>query len=152
MLKQVLHIGLTVKNLDRSLPFYRDVLGLTYQGEMLMEGEETDRLFARSNARARIAYLKGTDELISPSIELIQFTDLPIEEQRGDLFRTSISEICFYVEDIHAVYHKLLAQGVDFLSEPQVFDFRSSGFGQSLAVYFRDPDGIILELIQPISE
>ena len=41
MLKGILHIGLTVTDLDRSVAFYRDVLGLAYLGEMEMEGPET---------------------------------------------------------------------------------------------------------------
>ena len=36
------------------------------------------------------------------------------------------------------------------LSEPQYFDFRANEFGESRAFYFRDPDGIILEMMQPL--
>ena len=32
--------------------------------------------------------------------------------------------------------------------EPQFFDFTSDGFGKSKAVYFKDNDGIILELME----
>ena len=32
----------------------------------------------------------------------------------------------------------------------QYFDFRADGFGESRAFYFRDPDGIILEMMQPL--
>ena len=39
---------------------------------------------------------------------------------------------------------------VECLSEPQYFDFRADGFGESRAFYFRDPDGIILEMMQPL--
>lgn len=38
MLKRILHVGLTVTDLDRSVTFYRDVLGLSYLGKMEMEG------------------------------------------------------------------------------------------------------------------
>jgi glyoxylase I family protein len=39
---------------------------------------------------------------------------------------------------------------VECLSEPQYFDFRANEFGESRAFYFRDPDGIILEMMQPL--
>ena len=66
------------------------------------------------------------------------------------LFTTSISEVCFYTDDIDSVYKTLIENHVECLSEPQHFDFRADGFGESRAFYFRDPDGIILEMMQPL--
>lgn len=48
------------------------------------------------------------------------------------------------------VYKTFIENHVDCLSEPQYFDFRADGFGESRAFYFRDPDGIILEMMQPL--
>ena len=45
MVERIYHVGLTVSDLDRSIAFYRDILGLEVQGEIFMAGEETDRLF-----------------------------------------------------------------------------------------------------------
>ncbi|GEM_PF-5873037 len=56
----------------------------------------------------------------------------------------SIAELCFYVNDIDTLYTNLKEKGVDFISEPQYFDLTSQGFGKSKAVYFKDPDGFIL--------
>lgn len=142
----IVHVGVTVSDIDRSIAFYRDVLGLDFLGEMVMEGNETDVLFGRKNARARVAYLKGTDEVLSPAVELICFTGIDVERKKSDLFRTSISEICFATPDIDTVYHRLIDAGVECISAPQSFDFSEYGFGKSKAIYFRDPDGIILEL------
>ncbi|WP_125142433.1 VOC family protein [Clostridium transplantifaecale] len=151
MLQEVLHIGLTVSDMDRSINFYKNILGLDFQGELLMEGEETDRLFAGKNVRVRVAYLSGSVNIISPPIELIQFLGKGAEASDCDLHRVSISEVCFKVEDIEKVYKALTAQGVECLSGPQDFDFTGYGFGKSRALYFKDPDGIILELMQPVS-
>ena len=150
MIRQIYHVGLTVSDLDRSVAFYRDVLGLSYQGEILMEGRETERIFAKKGARARVAYLNGSEDLSAPPVELIQFLDEKIEIQKADLFRTSVSEVCFYTEDADRVYRHLTEQGVSCLSEPQNFDFTADGFGKSKAFYFRDPDGLILEIMQPM--
>ncbi len=148
MITSIIHVGVTVSDLDRSIAFYRDTLGLAFRGELLMEGEATDKLFGRPNSRARVAYLNGSDHLEVPPVELIQFTDRQIERRSSDLFATSISEICFVTDDIQREYDRLRALGVEFLSEPQDFDFTADGFGKSKAVYFKDPDGIILELMQ----
>ena len=150
MIKQIAHVGVTVSDLDRSIAFYRDIAGLEFKGEMLMEGPETDRLFGRKGARARVAYLNGSDHMMCPPLELIQFTDAEVEKEDADLFRTSVSEICFATDDIYRTYEELREKGVEFLSEPQKFDSTEYGFGKSIAVYFRDPDNIIMELIQPL--
>ena len=45
MVRRIYHVGLAVSDLDRSIAFYRDILGLEFQGEIFMEGEETDKMF-----------------------------------------------------------------------------------------------------------
>ena len=148
MISEVLHIGLTVKDLDRSAAFYRDVLGFAYQGELTMAGPETEALFRRPGCRARVAYLNSSETLSGPQVELIQFEGMDPEEMPGDLFRTSISELCFRTDDIWREYRRLKEAGVECLSQPQDFDFTKDGFGRSRAMYLRDPDGIILELME----
>lgn len=150
MIGRIYHVGLTVSDLDKSISFYRDILGLEFQGEILMEGEETDKLFNKENCRARIAYLNGSKNIETPPIELIQFVDTEIKKVESDFFTTSISEVCFYTDDIDSVYENLLKNNVECFSEPQYFDFTSGGFGRSKAFYFKDPDGIILEMMQPL--
>lgn len=151
MIKEIIHVGLTVSDLDRSISFYRDILGLKFQGQLLMEGEATDKLFQKKDCQVKIAYLNGSDILNAPPVELIQFVEKKDTLfSNASLFKTSISEICFLVTDIDAEYTRLKNLGVEFLSEPQFFDFTDAGFGKSKAVYFKDPDGIILELMEII--
>ena len=150
MLKEILHVGLTVSDMDKSIAFYKDILGLTFMGEIIMEGKETDLLFNMDNVKARVSYLKGSDDLMSPPIELIQFVGNNIIKEKSNLFKTSISEICFKVDDIDKAYNDLLKKGVKFLSEPQYYDFTKYGFSKSKAVYFLDPDEITLELIETV--
>ena len=94
--------------------------------------------------------LNGSKAIEAPPVELIQFVDSKIHKEQSDLFTTSISEVCFYTDDIDSVYKTLIENHVECLSEPQYFDFRADGFGESRAFYFRDPDGIILEMMQPL--
>ena len=76
MVGRIYHVGLTVSDLDRSIAFYRDILGLEFQGEIFMKGEETDKMFRRANCKARVAYLNGSKAIEAPPVELIQFVDL----------------------------------------------------------------------------
>ena len=151
MLKEVIHIGLTVSNMDVSIDFYHNVLGLHYEGMVIMEGNETDILFNKKDCKVQLAYLNGGSVVSSPPIELVQFLSEDCDKCSSRLTRTSISEVCFRVDDIDASYQVLSAKGVVFLSPPQFFDFYKQGFGKSKAVYFKDPDGIILELLQVIN-
>ena len=52
MVGRIYHVGLTASDLDRSIAFYRDILGLEFQGEIFMEGEETDKMFNKENCKA----------------------------------------------------------------------------------------------------
>ena len=147
MISEIVHVGVTVSDIDRSIAFYRDVVGLEYLGRAVMEGECADRLFGAEGCCVDVAYLRrGNPDC--PPLELIHFRGRDSGDVRADLQRRSISEICFVTDDIRAEYERMSALGVEFLSEPQPFDFTAEGFGRSLAVYFRDPDGIIMELVQ----
>ena len=52
MVGRIYHVGLIVSDLDRSIAFYRDILELEFQGEIFMEGEETDKMFRKENCKA----------------------------------------------------------------------------------------------------
>lgn len=148
MLKEIMHVGITVSNIENSIKFYRDILGLTLKGQALMEGKETDALFAMNNCKVKIAYLNGSDNIISPPIELLEFVNNETIKDKPQLNKISISEICFRVDNIEKVYKHLIDNNVEYLSEPQEFDFTAYGFSKSKALYFKDPDGIILELME----
>ena len=148
MIGNIMHVGITVTDLDRSIAFYRDVLGLQFAGQLLMEGPETEKLFRKPDCRAKVAYLHGGKP---PMVELIQFVPSDVRQVPGDLFMTSISELCLETDDIEETCSRLRQAGVELLSAPQPFDFTESGFGKSKAVYFRDPDGVILELMETCS-
>lgn len=150
MLKQIAHIGITVTHLEKSLDFYQNVLGLAYKGQMVMEGEATDALFGMKGCQVKVAYLEGGKFLHTPPVELLEFVTPHTKKEQSRLNQISISELCFEVDYIDLMYEKLKEKGVEFLSTPQYFDLTSQGFGKSKAVYFKDPDGIILEMIEEI--
>lgn len=144
MIKNIAHIGLTVKNLDRSIKFYKDVLGLHFVEKMTMSGKETDILFNRPNTNVSLGYLTYDKNINTSLIELISFDKTELNQEKASLFKPSISEICFIVDDIHDFYKTLMKNNVKCLSEPQFFD----GENKFWAIYFKDPDGIILEALQ----
>ena len=56
------------------------------------------------------------------------------------------AHICFVVEDLAALYERLMEKGVNTISPPVEVDTGVNTGGSSLYLY--DPDGITLELFQ----
>ncbi len=73
MITSIYHVGVTVSDIDRSIQFYRGVLELSFQGELVMKGEATQRLFAMKGYQARVACLNGSSHLEAPPVELLQW-------------------------------------------------------------------------------
>jgi catechol 2,3-dioxygenase-like lactoylglutathione lyase family enzyme len=148
MLGSIAHVGITVRDMDKAVAFYRDILGLRVLGEATIAGEEAERLTRVKGAVLRAVYLRSGTDLKGPPIELLRFlapatsSSLPPPQ----LTSPGITEVAFWVKDIEQTYQDLQARGVEFYSPPQLFTI--SGYGQVKAVYFWDPDGTTLELLQ----
>ncbi len=124
------HVAVSVSDIDASLHFYRDILGFPHQG----------RLHYRNERGLVIDFLE-----IGPGVllELFSFSvpTKPSTTSSNDLQR-GLRHIGFVVEDTDAAYQALLDKGVTFRMEP--FD----AHGGVRIVFFVDPDGTLLELVQ----
>jgi glyoxylase I family protein len=151
MLGRVAHIGITVRNMDKALAFYRDVLGMEQLGEATFSGEEASRLTRLAGTVLRAVYMRGRKGIKGPPLELLHFAQpqSATGSPYSQLNNPGITEVAFMVDDIEAVYNELQAKGVEFYSPPQLFDL---GGYKAKAVYFLDPDGTTLELIQNVKE
>ena len=151
MLGPVAHIGITVRDMDQALAFYEGVLGMEKLGEATFSGEEASRLTRIPGTVLRAVYLRGGKAIKGPPLELLSF----VEPGSGEgtpytrLNHPGITEVAFWVTDIERVYLELQAKGVEFYSPPQLFEF--AGY-TAKAVYFLDPDGTTLELIQTMRD
>ena len=149
MLGAVAHVGITVRDMDKAVEFYRDTLGLKVIGDVTIDGQEASTVTQVPNTTLRAVYLRYKDDPTSPPIELLHFikpgeTGTPYP----GLANPGITEVAFWVKDIDKTYEDLRAKGVEFYSAPQLFDLEGEGYGKVKAVYFRDPDGTTLELMQ----
>jgi lactoylglutathione lyase len=139
------HTGFTVRDLDRSLSFYRDVLGMEVVFEQEKQGGYLAAIVGYPDAHVRMAHL------VFPGgghrIELFQYLDpLP----RGDAAEprnVGITHVCLSVEDIDAVFGRVVEAGAAPVSDPVLVDTGANAGGRG--VYVRDPDGIVVELFQP---
>ncbi len=154
MLGAVAHIGITVRDMDKAVEFYRDTLGLKVIGDVTIQGDEASTVTQVPDTKLRAVYLRYEDDPKGPPIELLHFI-----EPKGDngkpysgLANPGITEVAFWVKDIEKTYQELQAKGVDFYSAPQLFDLDGEGYGKVKAVYFRDLDGTTLELLQNVAD
>ncbi len=150
-LADIFHTGLTVSDLDRSIAFYRDVLGFEVVSQWESAQPYLRRIVGFPDAELRIALLRlpGATPRSGHQLELLEYR-VPRGE-RGDA-RTcnpGNGHMAFLVEDMDAAYAELRDKGVRFKSAPVDVDHGRNRGGK--AVYFLDPDDITLELIQPPS-
>ena len=141
MIDQLEHPALSVTDLDRSIAFYRDLLG--FELIRIIEPRDDDMLgtiAALPGAKARIAHL----QLGGNMLELFEYvqprgTALPLDRPQSDI---GWSHLGLKSNDVPADHRRLRDKGVEFLSEP--VEFRPGVW----VVYFRGPDGETCELRQ----
>ena len=145
-LQQLHHLGLTVADIERSIAFYRDTLGMTlHRRRPHVDNDYVALQTGYPNVVLNVASFK-----ISPdsqqSLEVMQYmnhTGQPAETQTN---RPGNSHLCLTVDDLRACHAELKSKGVRFNSDPVTITAGPNEGG--LVAYFYDPDGYTLELFQ----
>ena len=103
MLKKINHIGIAVKSLENSIPFYRDQLGMSFEGT-----EEV------AEQKVKVAFLQIGEsriELLEPTTD-----DSPIAkflEKKGE----GVHHMAYEVDDVEAALAEMKQQGVRLIDE-----------------------------------
>jgi catechol 2,3-dioxygenase-like lactoylglutathione lyase family enzyme len=139
------HAGWVVEDLDAAVAFLT-TLGLECGRPMAVEGEWIDRIIGLAAARVEIVMARAPDG--TGEIELVKFHAPAAEPEPGGADarpnRTGIRHIAYQVGDLHAIVDRVRAAGWDTLGE--VVDYQ----GQYLLCYLRGPEGLIVELAEPL--
>ena len=136
---ELFHIGLTVKNLQRSLSFYRDVVGMTLGEELEARSKEFDTLTNNPGAALKVVHLTAGAFML----QLLEYT--AAGGATLDLHHNKVGSphMSFYVQDVEAKYEELLRRGNVKLT---------SGLVQITpnmrSFYTEDPDGVPVEFLQ----
>lgn len=150
MILDTWHVSFTVSDMERSLAFYRDILGLELIHQQVQHNEYTSKLVGYTDAHLIAAMLKipaKTPGVSGHVLELIQYIN-----PRGGVLDTQpcnvgSAHLAFVVDDLPSTYEAFKQKGVQFKSEPvEIMAGRNKG---GYTVYFLDPDHIVLELVQP---
>jgi catechol 2,3-dioxygenase-like lactoylglutathione lyase family enzyme len=148
VLSRLHHTGYTVSDLDRSLVFYRDVLGCEVIATQEKEGGYLAAIVGYPDAHVRMAHLRVPGD--GHVIELFEYVSPTGGRADVEPRNVGASHLCFLVTDLAALYEDLLERGVtSFVSPPVEVDTGINRGG--LGLYLKDPDGITVELFQPPS-
>ncbi|MCF7929213.1 MAG: VOC family protein [Spirochaetales bacterium] len=146
-IRKIVHSALSVKKLETSISFYRDVLGmeLAFSIPETASGEELSASLGVPNAVIRSAGLRvpGTDHMI----ELLEYAgdERPVDKQ---LPQNAVghAHIAFEVDNLKEMKAYLEKHGVDFFPGPTRID--EGPLASWKWIYCRDPDGTVLELVE----
>jgi catechol 2,3-dioxygenase-like lactoylglutathione lyase family enzyme len=136
------HSAITVSDMDRSVAFYRDVLGM----DLLMLDQEQAGPVGKAVREPEAVIKFANLSLEGGEIELIQFVEPQGRALGGEANDVGKMHVCFQVDDIRAAYEGLRAKGVQFWTPVNVI---TEGPAKDWKfVYFSDPDGVQLELLE----
>ena len=135
---ELFHVGLTVTELDQSLAFYRDVVGLEVLSTVDVDSEGFRRLTANPDAALRTSLLAGG----SFQLQLVEYRSGGGARLALDHRHAGAPHLSFWVEGLDGLRERLLGAGLTVTSEIEsvVPGIRS--------FYVSDPDGVPVEFIE----
>ena len=132
MTKKINHIGIAVNSIEASIAFYRDTLGMVFEGDEVVAEQKVKVAFLAVGA-SRI-------ELLEPTAD-----DSPVAKflaKNGE----GVHHIAYEVADLGAALADLKRDGVRLIDETP----RSGAHGTSIAfLHPKATGGVLTELCQP---
>ena len=138
------HASISCGDLDRSLGFYVELLGMRLRGRGEAEGAEEFEIAGIPDARVRWADIALPHGQVLELIEYVEPRGAPARPQAND---PGAMHISMRVSDIAAVHARLADAGVETKTDPIAITDPGPWQGAK-AFYASDPDGVTIELIQ----
>jgi catechol 2,3-dioxygenase-like lactoylglutathione lyase family enzyme len=137
------HVGIVVDDLAAATEFFIE-LGLVLQGEGAVEGRWVDRIVGLEGVRTELAMMQTPDG--HGRVELVKFHSPSNQGDNGHAPANTqgIRHVAFAIDDLDAVVARLRARGAELVGEVERYKdiYR--------LCYVRGPEGIIIELAEPI--
>ena len=144
MLKSMFHTGFVVRDIEKTIDFYTNVMGLKLVGRTERTGDFACQLLGFQEAHIKGAFVELGD---GHQLELIQYINPPVGEGRLHLNDAGASHLAFFVDGIEEFFNDKSQRGLTFNSEPASL-FDDEGKLLRKALYAQDPDGNWLEFVE----
>jgi catechol 2,3-dioxygenase-like lactoylglutathione lyase family enzyme len=131
------HVGITVSDLEGTLSFYRDDLGLSVVERFELDDQAFSEAVGVEDAHADFAHLEAGGAVI----ELVEYDPEARGSPAAGLNQPGASHVGFAVDDLDAFYDDL-PEDVPTISEP-----RTTGSGTPI-LFLRDPEGNLIEVLE----
>jgi catechol 2,3-dioxygenase-like lactoylglutathione lyase family enzyme len=138
------HTGITVSNLERSLAFWRDVLGFEFSHTAHQKGELAQEITGVEGAEIKLAVLRAPG---GHKIELLEYL-APADRKRADIRPCDVGSVhvALLVNDLDSVLERIAASDWKAVGKPQ--RLQSGPNAGKRVVYVRDPDGTTIEFME----
>jgi lactoylglutathione lyase len=143
------HGGITVSEMDRSLAFYRDGLGLEVHFDRIADSDYLREVLALTQTEIRVVYLRIPNT--AAFVELLEYRGVERQPAPARPCDPGSGHICLYVDDVDAMHARLASLGFTSRSRGPVAITAGPNQG-ARSVYAVDPDGYLVELFQPRPE
>ncbi len=131
MIDKIQHLGIAVRDLDRAVAFFRDVLGLPFEGYETVDEQKVKTAMFRVG-ETKVELLAST----SPDGPVGKFL-----EKRGE----GVHHVCFKVADIDGAISRTRSMGVKMIDESP----KSGVHGTRVAfLHPKDTFGVLMEYAQ----
>jgi catechol 2,3-dioxygenase-like lactoylglutathione lyase family enzyme len=141
--KAIAHTGMTVRDLEESIRFWRDVLGFEVQHRLELSGEFAEQITGVVDAHFALALLVSGGH----RIELLQYLRPSVRAHiRPRPCDVGSFHVAVTVDDLDDVAAACARHGWDLVGRPQTGV--QGPLARSRFAYLRNRDGSIIELVQ----
>ncbi len=126
------------------MAFYTKSLGLLVLEDCVLETDAAFFLSAGTSRKMRMVFLTSRNTR-SSMVELIQFLDDDGQGASSASARRLDVTLAFRVSDLHEATRVMAADGQHPVSD--VFEIQLNQLGRAHVVFYRDPDGYLVEFV-----
>jgi len=139
------HTGITVSSLERSLTFWRDVLGFEYSHTAHQTGEMAEEITGVKGAELKLAVVKAPN---GHKIELLEYLAPADRRKDAGLRPCDVGHVhvALVVENLEPLLQRIAASGWKAAGKPQTLT-KGPNAGKRV-IYVRDPDGTTIEFME----